>query len=230
VFALFGNVASPFALLAQPHRGPRERVAATTAIDIAGLGVVTGFLYSHFVTAPDSPGNAGPVWGSLTSSRTRASRKSRKERPVSNVVQSLQSFLGARGLPMFKESEPTPPRILIVDDESSVREFLVRVLREAGYDIAVAESGADALAVANQAEGFDLLLTDLMMPHMRGDELARMMRQQQPQLKVLYLTGYSDSLFAEKAMLWTDEAFLEKPCTLKGLLEAVTLLMCGRIK
>ena len=65
VFALFGNVAPLFALLAQPHRGPRERVAATTAIDIAGLGVVTGFLYSHFVTAPDSPGNAGPVWGSL---------------------------------------------------------------------------------------------------------------------------------------------------------------------
>jgi PAS domain S-box-containing protein len=65
VFALFGNVAPLFALLAQPHRGPREPVAATTAIDIAGLTVVTGFLYSHFVTAPDSPGNAGPVWGSL---------------------------------------------------------------------------------------------------------------------------------------------------------------------
>src|SRR5438094_4059550 len=65
VFALFGNVAPLFALLAQPHRGPREPVAATTAIDIAGLAVVTGFLYSHFVTAPDSPGNAGPVWGSL---------------------------------------------------------------------------------------------------------------------------------------------------------------------
>jgi len=149
---------------------------------------------------------------------------------VPNVVHSLQSFLGARGLPGFRESETAPRRILIVDDESSVREFLVRVLREAGYDIAVAESGADALAVANQAEGFDLLLTDLMMPHMRGDELARLMRQQQPQLKVLYLTGYSDSLFAEKPMLWTDEAFLEKPCSLKGLLEAVRLLMCGRIK
>lgn len=65
VFALFGNVAPLFALLAQPHRGPREPAAATTAIDIAGLAVVTGFLYSHFVTAPDSPGNVGPVWGSL---------------------------------------------------------------------------------------------------------------------------------------------------------------------
>jgi PAS domain S-box-containing protein len=52
VFALFGSVAPLFALLAQPHRGPREPLAATTAVDIAGLAVVTGFLYSFFVTAP----------------------------------------------------------------------------------------------------------------------------------------------------------------------------------
>ena len=52
VFALFGGVAPLFALLAQPHRGVREPLAATTAVDIAGLAVVTGFLYSFFVTAP----------------------------------------------------------------------------------------------------------------------------------------------------------------------------------
>src|SRR5262252_1598477 len=52
VFALFGAVAPLFALLAQPHRGPRVPLAATTAVDIAGLSVVTGFLYSFFVTTP----------------------------------------------------------------------------------------------------------------------------------------------------------------------------------
>jgi PAS domain S-box-containing protein len=52
VFALFGGVAPLFALLAQPHRGAREPLAATTAIDIAGLAVVTGFLYTFFITAP----------------------------------------------------------------------------------------------------------------------------------------------------------------------------------
>jgi len=56
VFALFGGVAPLFALLAQPHRGAREPLAATTAVDIAGLAVVTGFLYSFFVTAPPTPG------------------------------------------------------------------------------------------------------------------------------------------------------------------------------
>ena len=54
VFALFGSVAPLFALLAQPHRGAREPLAATTAVDIAGLAVVTGFLYSFFVTTPAS--------------------------------------------------------------------------------------------------------------------------------------------------------------------------------
>src|SRR4051812_405799 len=54
VFALFGSVAPLFALLAQPHRGAREPLAATTAVDIAGLAVVTGFLYSFFITAPTS--------------------------------------------------------------------------------------------------------------------------------------------------------------------------------
>jgi PAS domain S-box-containing protein len=56
VFALFGGVAPLFALLAQPHRGAREPLAATTAIDIAGLAVVTGFLYSFFVTQPETGG------------------------------------------------------------------------------------------------------------------------------------------------------------------------------
>jgi PAS domain S-box-containing protein len=61
VFALFGSVAPLFALLAQPHRGVRETLAATTAVDIAGLAVVTGFLYSFFVTAPDPlAGGEGP--------------------------------------------------------------------------------------------------------------------------------------------------------------------------
>jgi len=57
VFALFGAIAPLYALLAQPHRGAREPIAATTAVDIAGLTVVTGFLYSFFVTAP--PAGAG---------------------------------------------------------------------------------------------------------------------------------------------------------------------------
>jgi hypothetical protein len=65
VFALFGAVAPLFALLAQPHRGTREPLAATTAIDIAGLAVVTGFLYSFFVTTPDGASGASAMTSQL---------------------------------------------------------------------------------------------------------------------------------------------------------------------
>src|SRR5712671_561038 len=65
VFALFGGVAPLFALLAQPHRGVREPLAATTAIDIAGLAVVTGFLYSFFVTGAETGAAAAAMSSQL---------------------------------------------------------------------------------------------------------------------------------------------------------------------
>ena len=64
VFALFGGVAPLLALLAQPHRGPREKVTATIAVDIAGIAVLTGFLYSHFAVVAD-PMSATGASGSL---------------------------------------------------------------------------------------------------------------------------------------------------------------------
>ena len=87
--------------------------------------------------------------------------------------------------------------------------------------------GPRALEVAATLRTFDLLLTDLIMPKMTGDELARRLRRQRPALKVLYLTGYSDQLFERKGTLWADEAFLDKPMTVTGLLDAVSLLLFG---
>ncbi len=120
-------------------------------------------------------------------------------------------------------------RVLIVDDESSVRTFVDRALRTRGYETRVATTGEEALKLAEADGPFDLLLADLAMPGIRGDELARRLRQAHPGLKILYLTGYSDRLFEARTMLWEDEAFLEKPATVQGLLEAVSLLLVGVI-
>ena len=127
-----------------------------------------------------------------------------------------------------KRTAPTPQAVLIVDDEETVLRFVERVLQEAGYKTTVAPDGVEALEAAAKLGPFDILVTDLMMPRMGGDELARRMRQAEPQLKVLYLTGYSDRLFREKNTLWEDEAFLDKPCTVAGLLQAVSLLLFGK--
>jgi two-component system cell cycle sensor histidine kinase/response regulator CckA len=121
------------------------------------------------------------------------------------------------------------PTVLIVDDEETVRRFVERVLKDAGYQTAVASGGAEAIEAAARLGSFELLVTDLMMPQMTGDELARRLRLAEPKLKILYLTGYSDRLFQDKATLWEDEAFLEKPCTVKSLKEAVSLLLSGHV-
>jgi CheY-like chemotaxis protein len=121
-------------------------------------------------------------------------------------------------------------RILVVDDEEPIRTFVHRVLKEGGHQPVLAVDGQDALAVAKAQGPFELLLTDVNMPNLMGDELARRLRQDDPALKVLYLTGFSDLLFKEKLTLWEDEAYLDKPCSVKGLLEAISLLAFGRVK
>jgi len=118
-------------------------------------------------------------------------------------------------------------RVLIVDDEEPIRMFADRVLRDAGYDTVVAADGHAALKTFEEQGSFDLLLADLMMPGIRGDELARRLRQLDPELKVLYLSAYSDWLFQERKTLWENEAFVEKPVSVKGLLEAVSLMLFG---
>src|SRR6185436_13139565 len=130
----------------------------------------------------------------------------------------------------LKAAPRRPLSVLVVDDEELVRKFVERVLSEAGYQTATASDGPEALEVAAKLEQFDVLVTDVMMPQMTGDELARRIRVLAPAVKVLYLTGFSDRLFKEKVTLWADEAFLDKPCSVKGLLQAVALLLFGQFE
>jgi two-component system, cell cycle sensor histidine kinase and response regulator CckA len=136
---------------------------------------------------------------------------------------SSRSRLGERG----RSAER--PRILVVDDDAAVRGFVDRVLREAGYTTMVAANGPEALDLVTRGQALDLLVTDVMLPGMHGGELARCMRDRDPDLEVLYLTGYSDRLFKEKT-IWEGEAFLEKPCTVNGLLEAVSRMLHGQLR
>ena len=132
-----------------------------------------------------------------------------------------------------KTRPPAPARtirILVVDDEEPVRKFVERVLRDAGYDVSTAGDGPEAIEVAAKMGTLDVLVTDVMMPQMTGDELARRVRLTMSDVKVLYLTGFADKLFKEKVTLWEDEAFLDKPCSVTGLRQAVSLLHFGNIE
>jgi two-component system cell cycle sensor histidine kinase/response regulator CckA len=118
---------------------------------------------------------------------------------------------------------PIPPQVLVVDDEAPVRQYVEAALTHFGYAVVAAESGRAAIEKARSCGPFDLLLTDLMMPDMRGDELAGRLQQSQPGLKVLYLTGFGDCLFESRTQLSADESLLAKPATLAELHDAVSI-------
>ena len=125
---------------------------------------------------------------------------------------------------------PRPPSVLVVDDSEPSRIYAERALCEGGYGVTTASSGPEALSIAQEKGPFDLFVLDVMMPGMRGDELAECLREQDPDVKVVYFTGYSDVLFQGREMLSQNEAFVDKPVTLVGLLEAVSLMLFGHTR
>ena len=139
----------------------------------------------------------------------------------------------SRELGRMSEQKGSPTgrgHVLIVDQETSAREFMDEVLRSAGYITVRAMNGEEALEIAEQFGPFDLLLADESTPRLTGHELARRLREREPWLKVIYLTGHTEHLFEAKGRLWDDEAVLEKqPSSVPGLLEAVSTMLATRM-
>lgn len=120
--------------------------------------------------------------------------------------------------------EPARCVVLVVDDEPGVRALARRILQAVGYDVVEAGDGAAALELINTGVHVDLLIADLDMPVMRGDDMAEQVRRLRPGLPILYVTAHVAQLFRERSALGSDEAFLEKPFTVRGLLLAVSSL------
>lgn len=108
-------------------------------------------------------------------------------------------------------------RILLVEDEDAVRTFSSRALANKGYEVLTAESGESALSVMdNQAnKHIDLMITDVIMPNMDGPTLAQRMRQVSPNLKIIFISGYTEEKL--KDHMGKNIWFLPKPFTLKQL-------------
>jgi len=111
--------------------------------------------------------------------------------------------------------------ILLAEDESGVRQLACEVLRSAGYMVIEAKDGVEAIELAKKHEGkIELLLTDLVMPKMSGQELAERLRNQYPELRVLLMSGYSEYSHG-KQQAAGSHAMLQKPFTLQALAEKV---------
>ena len=117
-------------------------------------------------------------------------------------------------------------RVLLVEDEDSVRAFAIRALTSRGYTVVEADSGESALAVMEkQTEPFDLILSDVVMPEMDGPTLLRELRKRGVKTKVVFVSGYAEDAFEKNLEGQTDFAFLPKPFSLKQLVEKVKEVM-----
>jgi two-component system cell cycle sensor histidine kinase/response regulator CckA len=107
--------------------------------------------------------------------------------------------------------------VLLVEDEDAVRMFSARALREKGYQVIEACNGEVALETIAQGTHFDVLVTDVVMPQMDGPELNRKVREIIPNLKTIFISGYTEDAFRKNLGDDTNIHFLPKPFTLKDL-------------
>jgi CheY-like chemotaxis protein len=104
--------------------------------------------------------------------------------------------------------------ILLVEDDEEVRQVASRILRRNGYRVLEAENGADALRVCEtESDPVDLIVTDIVMPEMGGAELAKKIRETQPDARILFTSGYTEDSALRQSFLEPGEAFIEKPFT-----------------
>jgi PAS domain S-box-containing protein len=113
--------------------------------------------------------------------------------------------------------------ILLVEDEQMVRNLAARALREQGYSVVEASNGEEALRIAGDHAGKEihLLLTDMIMPRMNGQELAERLTRSHPHMRVLFMSGYTNRGIVQHGMLKEGALFLPKPFTLEGLTHRV---------
>jgi two-component system cell cycle sensor histidine kinase/response regulator CckA len=130
------------------------------------------------------------------------------------------------------ESGSTPPikadsvggdeTILLVEDETALREITASILQSAGYRVIDADSPTKAIQLAEtHLEPIHLLLTDVIMPHMSGVELSRLLRASRPDMKVLFASGYGGDELARQLSVAPDALLLEKPFSKNSLLALV---------
>ncbi|MEJ2545347.1 MAG: response regulator, partial [Calditrichaceae bacterium] len=114
--------------------------------------------------------------------------------------------------------------VLVVEDDENVRELACSFLNSLGYDVLEAEDGLKAMEIVNKnnkLDKIDLLLTDIVMPGMRGDELADRIKKMRPEIEIILTSGYTDSDIIQSGIMNEHYNFLPKPYTIKQMAKKV---------
>ena len=117
-------------------------------------------------------------------------------------------------------------RILLAEDDEDMRRFLVKALQKAGYDVVSFGNGTEAFERLKE-EPFTLLLTDIVMPEMDGIELARRAAELDPELKIMFITGFAAVALNPDSEAPKDAKVLSKPFHLRDLVQEVERLLAA---
>jgi len=119
--------------------------------------------------------------------------------------------------------------VLVVEDDPQVRSLACIILSQNGYTVIESQSPEDAVSRAfRHASPIDLVLTDVIMPGLKGPEVYERVRRSHPEAKVLYMSGYTENAISHKGVLMEGIAFIQKPLSIKGLLDkAAEVLAAG---
>lgn len=118
--------------------------------------------------------------------------------------------------------------ILVVEDEAALRAFLEAILAKSGYKVALAANGGEALLmIEEKVVKPDLVITDVVMPGMSGSILVERLRRNQPNLKVLFMSGYTDNAIFHHGVLNQGTPFIQKPFTRRDIVEKIRSVLRG---
>jgi two-component system cell cycle response regulator CpdR len=120
----------------------------------------------------------------------------------------------------------TLPKILLAEDDNDMRRFLVKALENAGYEVTDYDNGMSAYRRLRE-EPFELLLTDIVMPEMDGIELARRAAELDPDIKIMFITGFAAVALNADAQAPKDAKILSKPFHLRDLVNEVQKMLAA---
>jgi len=140
--------------------------------------------------------------------------------------ESAQAERAAAPVPETRRAKET---ILLAEDLDAVRDVVRELLEAQGYKVLAARQGVEALAFAEQHKGpLQLLLTDVVMPEMSGPELAQRLCRLRPEMKVLFMSGYTDQSIADEGALGSGSNYIQKPVSAEELARKLRELLGGQ--
>ena len=213
-----------------PRLSPGRHVKLRVADTGAGIpaDVAERVFEPFFTTKPKGEGSGlglATVYGIITQAGGHASIQSAPG--AGTAFTALLPATEQEATPA-EQATPTGPHdhrgetVLVVEDEEALRELTRRILARSGYRVLTAASGPEALKIAEHAtEAIHLLLTDVIMPHMLGKELAARIRHWCPAIRVLYMSGYAQPVLASQGTLDAGVTLVEKPFSEPALLDQI---------